>query len=59
MPDHIPNEAHGGHTIDEAFNALASAHDKSLGDIKTLTTQLNQANARVLQLENQLASGKF
>ena len=57
VPDLVHHKAHGGHPNDEAFSVLATAHDKSLEDIKLLTNELNLAKVRIVQLENQQGTG--
>ena len=57
IPSLISSSAGGEQTLEEAFSALSSEHDMALGSIKKLKAELNQANAKILQLEDQVASG--
>ena len=44
-------------TLEEAFAALSNEHDIALESIKKLKTELSQARAKNLQLEDHIASG--
>ena len=56
IPPLIP-PARESQTIEEAFSALSNEHDLALETIKKQRTDLSQARARILQLEDQIASG--